>query len=214
MQPERRRWRWAILLGAAALLSVPVYLFLNQPAVLPQLQAVYQGAVRLYRATPPAALWLGMIAVMYVVAAVSLLEPAAKWWLQRRGPRTSGGQAPQAGGRVAALTRWLGQRSRGPLSRHFVRSAISELAVEMLAYRHRAPAQRIKTAVADQGFDLPPEVRAYLAAGLELWPSERWRWWHALAARLGLGRLVEPPETETDMERMLKYLEEWWEVPR
>jgi hypothetical protein len=53
---------------------------------------------------------------------------------------------------------------------------------------------------------LPPEITAYLRAGLLPWPTEPWSGWREWAARLGVRRLAAQPD-EGEIERVLEFLE-------
>jgi len=209
MRPTRQLWLWALILGLTAVLAWPVYIVVHDLSARPAMLAVYRGVGGLFQAIPQAALWLVLVLTLYLMAGLKWLEPIGHWWFDRWQPRGEGlPDASGHGGRVATLARWLKRQHSGPFSRHFVQNALSELAVEMLAHEYRVSTAQIRARLAEQALELPPEISAYLAAGLELWPAEPSGWWRAWPSRLGLVRPATPGAMEADMEHVLKFLED------
>ena len=206
------------LLRAAAALAVLVgvlawLLYAVAPlrrAVVAPLATILEAALRLYQAVPPAVLWLLVILLAYLLASASWIGAAGDWLTNRRRPESTAEEATT--GRVAYLARWLGRRRRGSYSRHYVKRIVSELAVEHLAQARRLTMPEVKLALETNVLGLPPDVNAYLLAGLSAWPLEpsgglgAW-----LRSRLG-GEPTEPPDTET--EAVVRFLEDELNAPR
>ena len=199
VKPRHAFW----LAVCAAAVSLPLFGLLRSP-LAPSLLAIAEFAWRLYGALPPTVLWLGLILVLYLLAALGWLTLALNGFL--RLPWRAPVSPVESEGRVAALTRWVKRRRRGPFSRHYLKQRVSEIAIEKLAQAHRASPAQIKAALEAHALDLPPEISAYLLAGLLPWPAEPLSAWRDLAGWLGLSRLAAPPG-EDATERVLDYLE-------
>jgi hypothetical protein len=192
---------WLIVCAAAV--SVPLFLLLRSP-LGPWLKGLAEMVWRLYGVLPSAVLWLGLVLVLYFMMAMGWLALAL-----RRDWRAPWGARPglaESEGRVAVLTRWIRRRQRGAYSRHYVKQRVSELGVEKLAQAHRASPAQIKAALEAGALGLPPEINAYLLAGLSPWPAEPLTGSRDLAAWLGLKRPAARRDA-WETERVLDYLE-------
>ena len=201
------RWRQVLLIiVSVAALSLLLYGPLRQVFVSPLLQ-VYQWLLGIYRVIPPMIVWLIFVLLAYVIAASGWMSLAGDWLFARRQSRRNP-LSVSAGseGRVAELTRWVKRRRRGPFSRHYLKNIISEIAIESLAQAHRTSPSQIKTALKTNALDLPPEINAYLLAGLAPWPLEPMGGLRDLRVWLQPGRPVTPPDPE--LERVLQFLED------
>ena len=196
-----RRVAW-LAFGAVAV-SAPLFWLLRRP-LLPSLVSAAQVLWRFYSAVPPIVLWLGLLLILYLMAALGWLALALSgFW---SGPARAVQGAPLSEGRVAVLLRWVKRRQRGPYSRHFLKQRVTEIGVAKLAQVHRAAPAQIKAALEAKALGLPPEVNAYLVEGLSPWPAEPLGWWRELGGRLGLRRPVAPAETGR-LEQVLDFLE-------
>jgi hypothetical protein len=175
-------------------------------ALAAPLTALYQLLMAVYRATPQTLLWPLFIVAVFLVGVSVWVEPLRLWLLERsRGfGRPMWVESPT--GRVAWLARWVGWRHHGPHSRHYLKTVVTDLLLNVLSHQQRVSLRQTRAAVEAGALALPPEVSAYARAGLLPWPLEpanRMREW---AARAGLGRWVVPPDEET--ERVLDYIEQ------
>jgi hypothetical protein len=199
VKPKQALW----LALCAAAVSLPLFLLLRSP-LTPSLLSVAQFAWRLYGVLPPTVLWLGLLLILYLMAATGWLALALNGFL--RAPWRAPVSPAESEGRVAVLTRWVKRRRRGPFSRHYLKQTVSEIGLEKLAQAHRVSPPQIKAALEANTLDVPPEVAAYLLAGLLPWPTEPLSGWRELAGRLGLSQLAALPD-EGETERVLDYLE-------
>jgi hypothetical protein len=200
-----RQVLWLAICAAAA--SVPLFLLLRSP-LTPSLMSSAEFAWRLYGAVPPTVLWLGLLLIFYLMAAMGWLALALNGVLRApwRAPWQAVLSPSESAGRVAVLTRWVARRQHGLFSRHYLKQMVTEIGIEKLAQVHRVSPAQVKAALEINALALPPEVNAYLLAGLSAWPTESLSGWRGLAAWLGLGHLAAPPG-EDDLERVMAYLE-------
>ncbi len=191
----------------AAVVSLPLFLLLRSP-LTPSLLSTAELIWRLYRAVPPAVLWLGLLVIFYLIAAMGWLALALTGFFgeSRRAPAPVAFGPDESAGRVAVLERWVRRRKRGLFSRHYLKQMVTQIGVEKLAQAHRVSPAQIKAALEASALGLPPEVNAYLLAGLSAWPTESLGGWRELVSWLGLGHLTAPPG-EDDLERILEFLE-------
>jgi hypothetical protein len=203
VKPNQVFW----LTVCAAVVSLPLFLLLRS-TLTPSLLSIAEFVWRLYRALPPAVLWLGLLIVLYLMAATGWLALSFTGFFGESGRApgpTSFGPAESAG-RVAVLARWVRRRKRGLFSRHYLKQMVTEIGIEKLAQAHRVSPAQIKAALEAGALGLPPEVSAYLLVGLSPWPTESLGGWRELVGWLSLGHLTAPPG-EDEIERVLEFLE-------
>jgi hypothetical protein len=191
----------------AAAVSLPTFLLLRN-TLTPSLLSIAEFVWRLYGAVPPAVLWLGLLLVLYLMAAMGWLALALTgfWGKPGRAPASAALGADESAGRVAVLARWVRRRRRGLFSRHYLKQMVTEIAIDKLAQVYRVSPAQIKAAVEANVLGLPPGVNAYLLAGLAPWPTEPLGGWSELMGRLGLSHLAGPAG-EDEIERVLEFLE-------
>jgi hypothetical protein len=183
---------------------------LRQLVVTP-VAAFLQTALRLYQAVPSWLVWLAFIGAAYLLAYSGWLRDVGDWLTNRRGPGAAGA-AGRSEGRVASLARWVARRERGPYSRHYLKHIVSEVAVEQLAQARRLTVGQVRSGLETNALELPPDINAYLLAGLSPWPLEPVSGLREWAASLGLVRPSVPPDTET--ETVIEFLEGQLNSPR
>ena len=203
VKPNQVFW----LAVCAAAVSLPLFLLLRS-ALTPSLLSVAELVWRVYKAVPPAVLWLGLLVILYLMAATGWLALALTGFLGEpgRAPGPAAFGPDDSGGRVAVLARWVRRRKRGLFSRHYLKQMVTEIGIEKLAQARRVSTAQIKSALEAGALGLPPEVNAYLLAGLSPWPTESLGGWRERVRRLGLGHLAAPPG-EDDIDRVLEFLE-------
>jgi hypothetical protein len=198
-----RRVFLAVVLVAA--LSWLLYGPLRPLFVAPLLQA-YQSLQRFYQVIPQTVFWLIFVLVVYIMAATGWARLAGDWLLASHLiRRNASAVSASPEGRVVTLARWVRRQPRGPFSRHYLKTIVSEIAIESLAQAHRVSPAQIKTALKANALDLPPEINAYLLAGLSPWPLEPLGSLRQLGFWLGPRPPVAPADTE--LERVLQFLE-------
>jgi hypothetical protein len=197
----------SVLATVVALLTLAWGLYSYAPLrrlVVSPLLAFFQWLARLIQAVPSPVIWLLFILAAYLMASTGWLRDLGDWLMMRRGQGAASGSAGRPEGRVATLARWIARRRRGSYSRHYLKNVVSELAVEQLAQARRLSAQQVKAALETNMLQLPPEINAYLLAGLAPWPLESMGGLREWAA--SLGRPAAPPDVET--ENVVQYLED------
>jgi hypothetical protein len=203
VKPNQIFW----LAVCAAVVSLPLFLLLRSP-LTPSLLSIAEFVWRLYRAVPPAVLWLGLLVILYLMAAMGWLALTFGGFFGESGraPGPAAFGPAESAGRVAVLARWVRRRKQGLFSRHYLKQMVTEIGIEKLAQAHRVSPAQIKAALEAGALSLPPEVSAYLLAGLAPWPTESLGGWRELVSWLGLGRLAAP-SGEDEIERVLEFLE-------
>ncbi|HJZ48384.1 MAG TPA: hypothetical protein VKE41_14505 [Roseiflexaceae bacterium] len=111
----------------------------------------------LYASVPQALLW-----GVFVAIAVLLLAKSLAW---RNAPLSIAGSNAVAHGRVANWSTWLRDSSRNDHARWRLAQRLSELAIELLAFREQCPPHEIQWRLEHGSLDVPPEMRAYLRIG-------------------------------------------------
>ncbi|RMF25951.1 MAG: hypothetical protein D6759_20525, partial [Chloroflexi bacterium] len=167
-------------LALALILTVALTLLLRglvrELIILPLLQ-LYWVARILLESVPQLLLWGLFVGLAFLIAGGSLL----RW--QREQERTESERRPHPG-RVATWARWIRQAEEGDYSRWRLAHQLGGLALDLLAYRQQCPQEQVKRQLEEGTLAMPPEVRAYLRAGLGrgIWgPSGRLgRLWHRL----------------------------------
>jgi hypothetical protein len=151
-------------IGLALLLAGLLFLIASgafEEAVIVPLLFLWWVARVLYMSLPQALVWGAFVAIAAVLVAKSLSWRAAPLPIIE----------PQAGsrGRVADWSRWLRESGRDDHARWRLAQRLSQLAVETLALREQCPPEEVGRRLEDGSLDLPPELRAYLRAGLALY---------------------------------------------
>jgi hypothetical protein len=165
---------------------------------------IYQLARALYDSLPEVLLWLALMLALFGFALWAWFEPVRQWLFAHRFVE-SAPALERREGRVAWLTRWVKWRRNGPYSRHYLHNIVADLALKTLAHRQRLSTQQARSAIEAGRIEMPPEVETYLRAGLLPWPTDTRGRLQRLAAQIGLGRYVAPPDIETD--HALDYIE-------
>ena len=144
----------------------------------------------LYESIPQALLW-----GIFVAIAVPLIAKSLAW---RAAPLPTA--VPQAGtrGHVADWSRWLRDSSRDDHARWQLAQRLSQLAVEALALREQCSPQEINRRLQNGSLDLPPDLRAYLRAGLSLYAPRSKPRSKGIARNWLFGRLQRPARASRD----------------
>jgi len=183
-------------IGLALLLAGLLALIINGTigaVVVVPLLFLWWAAQVVYESIPQALLW-----GVFVAIAVLLVAKNFPWSTAPLPP-----VAPQAGlqGRVADWSRWLSKSSRDDYSRWRLAQRLSQLAVEMLAFREQCSPQEISRRLKNGSLDIPPQLRAYLHAGSTPYtPKPR--------LRRRFGRPAQAVPLATDPQLVIDYLED------
>jgi hypothetical protein len=172
------------LITATLLLTVILALALpdltREAIVVPIWYAIWIGQL-LFHAIPQAILWALLFTIALVVAVRSLLK------------RPQFEEKPEIEpiytGQVHVLLRWIHQEERDYF-KHRLAQHLGRLTLETLAYRKRLTLMEIRPLMGSM--DAPPEVRAYLQAGLTPMPPRPGGLLSRLLRSLGLRRATSP----------------------
>jgi hypothetical protein len=172
------------LIAATLLLTVILALALpdltREAIVVPIWYAIWIGQL-LFHAIPQAILWALLFTIALVVAVRSLLKRSQF----EEEPEIE----PICTGQVHVLLRWI-QSQEGDYFKHCLAQHLGRLTLETLAYRERLTLMEIRPLM--RSLDAPPEVRAYLQAGLTPLPSRPGGLLSRLLHGLGLRRATSP----------------------
>lgn len=174
----------------------------RQLVVLPLLYVLW--VVRLFlRSIHQVVYWLVLLVVVLALAIRSLI---GRWGGAREAPLLS----VVYRGRVGMWARWvdLAQQRyyyRGYFKWRLARQ-LGELTQNVLAYRDRIDPREVRQALDAGKLDLPPELQAYLGAGLWTRSFSAFRQW-----RQRFSRRREPSPLDVDPMCVVEYLEEQME---
>ncbi len=148
------------LAALVLLLVIPLRLilldFVRDTLAVP-LSAIFQVGQALIRAIPQLPLWAFLIVLALLIAMNSLSQ-------KRKAVQGQGRVKAFLPGPVQVLVQWLRHRGRGYYFKRRLAHRLGRLAAEMLV-PHEQLASRQARQLLEQ-LDAPPEVRAYLLAGL------------------------------------------------
>jgi hypothetical protein len=156
------RNRLLLISAALALSALLGYLFrdlLSQIFLVPMLYAVRLVQVA-YRLLPEIVYW-GVVLLVFSLLALRSLARERRPAFKRLKPEK------EYLGQVKAWSQWIEQRDKGnyfgwQLARH-----LSNLTLEMLAYRQQASREAIRQKIEQGELDVPPAMQDYLRAGLD-----------------------------------------------
>lgn len=194
--PKIRQWLYAALVigtaaGLAFLLRRVVASLILEPAAY-----MLWGASLYYRLIPQTVHWAVLLMVILSLMYASLRTRPA------RRPKSRLLEAERET-RLETWLSWIGARDQGSYSRWRLANRLADLTVEALAQEQHISTQAARRSVENGELDLPPEIAAYLIAGLgrqELEPLAHsfWPW-----------RIRKPdPRLSMDPQKLLDYLEE------
>jgi hypothetical protein len=198
---RRRLW----LLGLIILLAIPLVWvfrdFAREAIATPLLYLLWISDL-FFQSVPQALFWALFIASALIIAGRSLI----------RGKKLAQ-QAHEAEtvrkGQVQILTRWLHLAAQEDYFKWRLARHMRELTFAVLAQRERTTIARMRQNF-DGELDLPPEVQAYLQAGLTLTFSKSASPLSRLRSRLRSS--AHTAELDPDLENVVQYLENQLEV--
>jgi len=196
--------RWPPIMLALLLvgvLALAITGYMRDLIIIPLLY-FFWGARLLYESIPQTAVWGCFLVIAVLVVARSLPRLPAAATPQSPAP------APQE--RLAPWARLLRQSERDGLARWRLAQRLGILAQDVLAYHEQDTPQRIRRRVEDGSQPIPPDIRAYLRAGMTAYqPTRRSRRRLLPLARLGLRREAAPADPlGLDPEQVVRLLEE------
>lgn len=185
----------------AALLFEPVRRYLTLP-----LEFVAWLFKSLYLLIPRQIMWVIFLVLAYWVAFSSLQSRA-------KDPTHENIPLPELYGepKIARLARYVALSHR-PFFRHRLKHTLTEISLQVLAFRMQITPQQARSLLSKNRVDLHPEFLEYFKEGLPPWPLQTSRPENFLA-RWKLGRQAQAKAIE-EAEKALDFLEEYLEVPR
>ena len=144
-------------------LTIPLMLALNSVArdmiATPILYVLWLGRPAL-RSIPQPVIWALLLAMASRIALKALSAD---------GKPTKPARAAQAiqSGRVAVWARWIRRSTYGSYSRWHLSHELANLMLGILDSRDRLPRAQFRQRLEAGELDVPPEIRAYLLAGLQ-----------------------------------------------
>jgi hypothetical protein len=191
----------SLIIGLAALLLEPVRIYLALP--LEFIAWVFRS---LYLLIPRHIFWLIFLVMAFWIA-INSLQSRAKVSSEeyQNSPEQYG--EPQ----IARIARYVTLSYR-PFYRHRLNHTLSDIALQIFAYRLQINQQQARLRLSKDYLDLPEEFADYLKAGLPPWPMQTNRQTNFLA-RWALSRQAQM-EAIGEVEKTLEFLEAYLEVPR
>ena len=199
----RRRW-WLIL--AVLILAIPLGLLLRDFArdvLLVELLRVVWGVRILFESLPQLPIWILFLLAGLLVAVRSLLGRPGPGPLPLDTERQHRGQISLLTGRIRRSTG--SEYYKWHLARH-----LRTMVLEVLAYEHQLTPEQVRQRLDSGALDAPPEVLAYLHAGLAPIYSRS----SGLLGRLRyrLASSVQSTAIDPDLLQVVEFLEGQLEV--
>ena len=185
----------------ATLLFEPVRRYLTLP-----LEFIAWLIKSLYLLIPRQISWVIFLVLAYWIAINSLQSRA-------KDPSNDNAPLPELYGepKIARLARYVAQSYR-PFFRHRLNHTLTEISLQVLAYRLQITLQQARSLLSKDRLDLPLDFLEYFKEGLPPWPLQPSRpanFW----ARLKPGRQAQAKAIQ-EAEQALDFLEQYLEVPR
>lgn len=190
----------ALALALAVLIALAITGAVNEIVVAPLLYLLWVANV-VYQIIPQALLWGLWLLLAAALIGRSLFRPA---------PLVAQPQAPAAAapGRVARWVRFVRRANGDQYERWSLAQQLAVLATEVLAHEGQCTPQEIQKRIESGALPLPPDVRAYLLAGLAPYVATETparSFWQVVFG--GRGQSAAPAGYERDPQPTLQYLE-------
>jgi len=186
------------LIAATLLLTAILALALSdltQEAVAVPIWYVIWIGQLLFNAIPQSLLWALFLTVALVIAVRSLLK--------RPQSKEEPAIEPIHTGQVQVLLSWIQRQEESDYFKQRLAQHLGKLALEALAYQRRLTLSELRQHL--RSLDAPPEIRAYLQAGLAPTPSRPISLASRLLHSLGLRRTTSP--LDLDPEIVVQFVE-------
>jgi len=187
----------ALALLLLGLLALVIGGAVREVVVIPLLYLLWLMRV-LFEMLPQVVVWVGFVALLALVAWKSLVvSPAAP--PQRQQATTT--RTP-----VATWARMFHSAANERYARWQLAQRLGMLGLELLASQDQPAGQGVWQYLHDESLDMPPEVRAYLLAGTQMYhplPTFWQRWW-PWGTRPGR----HPDPLDLDLEVVVQWLEQ------
>jgi len=185
----------------AGLLLEPVRIYLALP-----LEFIIWLFRSLYLLIPRYILWVIFLVLAFWIAIHSLQSRSKESTQEYTRLQELYGE-PQ----IARIARYINLSYR-PFYRHRLNHTLSDISLQVFAYRLQISQQQVRLLLSKDHLDLPEEFAAYFKAGLPPWPAQTSRQANFLR-RWALSRQAQAQAIE-ESEKALDFLEAYLEVPR
>ena len=195
-----------LLIGLILLLAIPLVLLLRdftRDVLLAEVLFFVWSLRIIIGSLPQLPIWLLFVILVFFIAAVTLIGP------HKPEPETLRTGEPFPG-QVGFLATRLRRVAKGEYFRWDLARYVSGLVLDVLAYRQRTTASRLRHRLRAGDLDVPPDIEAYLRTGQS--PI------YTLSANLAsrVKRLFSPvtwtPSIEGDVERAIHFMEDQLEA--
>jgi hypothetical protein len=193
--------RWWLLILIVLLLATPLVLLLRdftREVLLVELLRLYWALRVFYESLPQVPLWVGFVAIVFIVATRSLLARPQSGWSE---PELE----IQRQGRVYALSRRIRRSEKGEYFRWRLAHDLRDLTLKVLAHQYRTTPEEIRRDFDTGKLDVPPEVRATMRSGLtplySLSDSLFAKFKHRLSSS------ITPAALDPELEQVVSFLE-------
>lgn len=185
----------------AALLFEPVRRYLTLP-----LEFIVWLVKSIYLLIPRQIAWIIFLVLSFWIA-INSIQSRVKERSNENAP------LPELYGepKIARTARYVAQSHR-PFFRHRLNHMVTEIYLQVLAYRLQITPQQARNLLSKDSPDLPAELRGYFLDGLPPWPLQPIRPENILR-RWRLGRQGQVKAVD-EAEKALDFLEAYLEVPR
>ncbi len=156
---------------------------------------------------PQVFFWFLMLFVVLRIAWRSLRRPSKTL---HESQSLSSSAPPQ--GRVGLWRRRLDLASKGNYSQWGLARHAANLAANLLAYHEHISVREARARLKRGMIDAPPDIQAYFKAAMASRPPHTLRFFSRLLQRLGLREEEVVPSLNLDLERLVAFLEDQWEV--
>jgi len=177
-----------------AILALALFDLTQEAVAVPIWYVIWLGQL-LFQAIPQSLLWALFLTVALVVAVRSLLK--------RPQPEEESAIEPIHSGQVRVLVSWIQHQEESDYFKRRLAQHLGNLTLEALAYQRRLTLRESRQHL--RSLDAPPEIRAYLQAGLTPTPSRPISLASRLLHSLGLRRTTSP--LDLDPEIVVQFVE-------
>ena len=190
-----------LLIGLLLFLAVPLALVLRSFArdviVIPILYILWLGDL-LFQHIPQTLVWALLLVTILVISARSLVKSPRSRGEVREVERDRPGQ-------VSTWARWIHMMARRGFYKWFLAQHLARLYLATLAYHERLSREQIRQHLEAGNLGMPPEIQAYLQAGLSPLPPMPVGFFSRLMRRVRPSVHASPLDLE--LERVVQFLE-------
>ena len=184
---------FGLILLLAGLLTLVLQDFTRRVIATPLLYVFWIGRL-LLESIPQIGFWWLFLFIALAVAGRSLLKHKPAPQPTRR--------AEKAGrGRIETWAKLIIESKQETYYKWQLAQHLQELTLAVLAHDERLTPKQIKQRLLDNQLDMPPEIQAYLQAGMTSFS-------HLLGPRPRFGSKAQPSPLDLDPEQIIQFLEE------